>query len=260
MCMFYETYQYFSSADNAIADPGPIATLLEVYSSLWLAKLCNVAALAFFSWDIVLTLNDEIEYVWNSRWNAIRVLYMITRYFTLLSIWWYELDHTWVLVPLLVLYLGVQVISTVLLVQGIYLMGAVENPLPGLLTGCSTPFMPDVRWLGLFLCGIIYETILFVLSIYQGWRSHKNHIHFPLLSYLVKDGAVYFLVAVATILVTLIGTTNRMTLPAATSSGRKVLDGLSSGASAEVIRLCRPSRYGGRRRSSHERIALGFTL
>ncbi|KAF8603530.1 hypothetical protein BDV93DRAFT_606800 [Ceratobasidium sp. AG-I] len=269
-----------SGFSGTIVSSDPIATLLEVHSGLQLAKIFNIVALTFLSWDIVITLGAEIEYIWKSRWNTIRVLYMIARYFSLVTIGTHSIilfhptislsryapDHgmpdgvvfmfdfscnvalrvsvtltvvgiastmlllllrvwvmwdksLWVLFPLLALYTGVQIIPVVLLVPRVYRMNAIENPLPGILTGCTTPFTAEFPWFRPLLCGLAYETTLFGLTVYQAWRSYKACTQIPLLTHLAKDGAVYFLVVVVTILLTLIGTTNTKTLPAAMNSG-----------------------------------------
>lgn len=251
-----------SGFSGTVVSSDPIATLLEVHSGLQLAKIFNIVALTFLSWDIVITLDAEIEYIWKSRWNTIRVLYMIARYFSLVTIGthsiilfhptislsscnvalrvsvtltvvgiastmlllllrvWVMWDKSlWVLFPLLALYTGVQIIPVVLLVPSVYRMNAIENPLPGILTGCTTPFTAEFPWFRPLLCGLAYETTLFGLTVYQAWRSYKACMQIPLLTHLAKDGAVYFLVVVVTILLTLIGTTNTKTLPAAMNSG-----------------------------------------
>jgi len=45
-----------------------------------LTDLCSVAASAMFTYDYALTLQLEIDLLWTSDWNAVRVLYLIQRY------------------------------------------------------------------------------------------------------------------------------------------------------------------------------------
>ncbi|KAF8603528.1 hypothetical protein BDV93DRAFT_556546 [Ceratobasidium sp. AG-I] len=86
MSWFHGAHQHLAPVGNAVVNPDLIGALLEASNSLWLAKLFNVGALTIVSWDIVLTFNDEVEYVWKSRWNPIRALYMTIRYFILVAI------------------------------------------------------------------------------------------------------------------------------------------------------------------------------
>ncbi|KAG2108047.1 uncharacterized protein F5147DRAFT_181287 [Suillus discolor] len=44
------------------------------------AKYCNVASLGVLIFDYFLTLEPEIRWTWNRRWNVVRVLFVISRY------------------------------------------------------------------------------------------------------------------------------------------------------------------------------------
>lgn len=44
-----------------------------------------VAAAALFVWDYLVTMGMEIELVWTSRWNAIKILFLIQRYLPFLD-------------------------------------------------------------------------------------------------------------------------------------------------------------------------------
>ncbi|KAG2119779.1 uncharacterized protein F5147DRAFT_795900 [Suillus discolor] len=44
------------------------------------AKYCNVAGLGLLIFDYFLTLEPEIRWTWNRRWNVARVLFVISRY------------------------------------------------------------------------------------------------------------------------------------------------------------------------------------
>ncbi|KAG2055742.1 hypothetical protein BDR06DRAFT_953564, partial [Suillus hirtellus] len=44
------------------------------------AKYCNVASLGVLIFDYFLTLEPEIRWTWNRRWNVARVLFVISRY------------------------------------------------------------------------------------------------------------------------------------------------------------------------------------
>ncbi|KAG1807689.1 uncharacterized protein BJ212DRAFT_739192 [Suillus subaureus] len=44
------------------------------------AKYCNVAGLGVLIFDYFLTLEPEVRWTWNGRWNITRVLFIISRY------------------------------------------------------------------------------------------------------------------------------------------------------------------------------------
>ncbi|KAG1826459.1 hypothetical protein EV424DRAFT_1345605 [Suillus variegatus] len=44
------------------------------------AKYCNVAGLGLLIFDYFLTLEPEIRWTWNRRWNVTRILFVISRY------------------------------------------------------------------------------------------------------------------------------------------------------------------------------------
>ncbi|KAF8603529.1 hypothetical protein BDV93DRAFT_523300 [Ceratobasidium sp. AG-I] len=284
MIWFYGAHQHSAPVDHVAVNPDLVAALLEASNSIWLAKLFNVGALTFVSWDIVLTLDDEVEYVWKSRWNPIRALYMIVRYFILFSIsmdsiilfhptispgscdvvirigttlslvgmaatmllllvrvWvmWYK--DLWVLIALLASFFTLQIASISMLIPGVYMMSAIENPLPGILTGCAVPFTAKVHWIWPLLCGLIYETILFGLTIYQAWRLNRERIRAPILTHLVLDGVLYFLVVFTVALLTIIGTTNPKTLRAAIGSG--MFPGVTSAMCCRLVLRLRSYVY-----------------
>lgn len=269
-----------STPINAIAtDYNSVAALLEAQYSIWLGKAFNVAALTFVSWDFALTFNDEIEYIWKRRWNTMRVLYTVTRYFIpvsisvnsitlfhptisprscdivtrigatfalvaisammvllLVRVWVMWDKSTWMLVALLALFSGMQIVSVTSIITAAHRMHAIENPLPGIMTGCVVPSTNQPDWFRVLLSGLIYETIVFSLTVYQAWRSYKRSMRTPLLAHLVRDGALYFLVVAVVVLLTLIGTTYTATLPAALGSGMYI-SVMSSMCCRLVLRL-----------------------
>lgn len=52
------------------------------YIRKWLNDITLVAAGAFFVYDWLLTLGMEVELIWRSKWNYIKVLYLFQRYLT----------------------------------------------------------------------------------------------------------------------------------------------------------------------------------
>lgn len=55
-------------------------TVLRGIEGFTLCKHINVAAVAILAYDYLLTLPDEIEYIWHGRWSPITLLFFTTRY------------------------------------------------------------------------------------------------------------------------------------------------------------------------------------
>ncbi|KAG1742939.1 hypothetical protein EDB19DRAFT_1907424 [Suillus lakei] len=51
-----------------------------VNTGIQTAKYCNVAGLGVLIFDYFLTLEPEVRWTWNRRWNVTRVLFVISRY------------------------------------------------------------------------------------------------------------------------------------------------------------------------------------
>ncbi|KAF4617305.1 hypothetical protein D9613_006278 [Agrocybe pediades] len=45
----------------------------------------TVASLVFLLWDVIITLEDEVRLVWSQKWNSMKVLYIVVRYFSTLA-------------------------------------------------------------------------------------------------------------------------------------------------------------------------------
>ncbi|KAF9449049.1 hypothetical protein P691DRAFT_774957 [Macrolepiota fuliginosa MF-IS2] len=57
--------------------PSP-TTIAQIYAS----RYTYVAAEFLMIWDILLKFDDEVKYVWSSRWTVGKILYLINRYLT----------------------------------------------------------------------------------------------------------------------------------------------------------------------------------
>ncbi|KAG8738790.1 hypothetical protein FRC12_016564, partial [Ceratobasidium sp. 428] len=154
----------------------------------------------------------------------------------LLRVWGTWGKNPRILLFLLAVFTCFELIPLVLLGRRIDEMRAIQNPLPGILTGCIIPFNLKFQWFRLFLCSLVYETILFTLTAIQAWQSYRYGMGTPLLAYIVRDGAGYFLVVVCAMLLTTIGTIFPSTLPAAVGSGA-FLAVMSSMCCRLVLRL-----------------------
>ncbi|EPQ54610.1 hypothetical protein GLOTRDRAFT_139156 [Gloeophyllum trabeum ATCC 11539] len=56
------------------------STIDLVLADIQVVNYVNAAAFAWLAYDILLTLGDEVQTVWNSRWTLAKVLYLLLRY------------------------------------------------------------------------------------------------------------------------------------------------------------------------------------
>ncbi|KAF8911520.1 hypothetical protein CPB84DRAFT_1842022 [Gymnopilus junonius] len=59
--------------------------ILEGLFGVVLVARAEVAAAAMYIWDYVLTFGMEVDLVWSSRWNIIKVLFLVQRYLPLVD-------------------------------------------------------------------------------------------------------------------------------------------------------------------------------
>ncbi|KAG9087342.1 hypothetical protein FS749_002987 [Ceratobasidium sp. UAMH 11750] len=105
----------------------------------------------------------------------------------------------WMLVILLLAFIVSQLPSTVLgLIAGQKIV-VVENPLPGVLTGCTTSSHASHKsnWISVYLGTIAFEATLFALTLLQAWILHRDGANTPIITLLTRDGAWYFLVRIS---------------------------------------------------------------
>jgi len=57
-----------------------IGLLVSLLDHQQLDAYANLAATAFYVWDMILTTNDEITYIWGSRTSTVKVVYFLNRY------------------------------------------------------------------------------------------------------------------------------------------------------------------------------------
>ncbi|KAF8607687.1 hypothetical protein BDV93DRAFT_276329 [Ceratobasidium sp. AG-I] len=222
----------------------PIQLLAESLESLSVAKYTIVATLAFLIYDMLLTYNWEVQYVWGSRWTFVRVLFTITRYFVpcvlicraeikvmaatgifcystmmcvlLVRVWTIWGRRKRILAALLVVFASSQLPPAILIGNAIQQLEIIDNPLPGLITGCVSTSATGTftHWAHLFISGLTYESTLFVLTLIQSWQLSRSGV-VPILTLLTRDGAWYFLVAIGSVGLTAVGTSIPKTQTAA---------------------------------------------
>ncbi|KAG8719518.1 hypothetical protein FRC08_002645 [Ceratobasidium sp. 394] len=125
----------------------------------------------------------------------------ITMCILLLRVWAMWGLKNWMLVVLLLAFIVSQLPSTVLgLIAGQRIV-VVENPLPGVLTGCTTSSHASHKsnWISVYLGTISFEATLFVLTLLRAWMLHRDGANTPIITLLTRDGAWYFLVRISSL-------------------------------------------------------------
>jgi len=212
----------------------PSDSYLLFTASLTATRYSTFASLAFLVYDHVLTLHAEIEFVWRRAWSLGKVMFIFNRYFGLVVLAFSSIVHfyhfpllsqfcmiyrAWagiavmlavmsaevilmariyavydrskrVLIILAVLY-AINIASTAMIVF-LSPPGGVQLP-PKVLPGC---FVVD-RATSYLICWIpafTFETLLFSMMLYRGWRSLRGSLSSPLMNVVIRDSILYFIV------------------------------------------------------------------
>lgn len=137
----------------------------------------------------------------------------------LLRVWAIWDRNTWVLLVLGLVFASSQ-LPALLIGQTFKQLEFIENPLPGLLTGCVvTPASYNsTHWVQLFVSSLAYESILFLLTVARAWSLNRRGVGTPIMALLTRDGAWYFLVVIVSVGLAALGTLIPETQIAALSS------------------------------------------
>ncbi|KAH8099688.1 hypothetical protein DFH11DRAFT_838006 [Phellopilus nigrolimitatus] len=162
--------------------------------------LLPCAFLTAFSYNLLLTLDDEVEFVWKKKWNAGSLIYILTRYLPVFCLS-YSLSrdvtgttpfyHNFrpILIPAPAYYIGTIVLfSSMLLLQ--LRVAAIYNNRKSLVI---VFYVIDTLALGFF---IFLDVFLkeFTANSWKNYRSsYKTQIKWsPILKIVVHDNLVYF--------------------------------------------------------------------
>ncbi|KAI0330001.1 hypothetical protein GY45DRAFT_1371106 [Cubamyces sp. BRFM 1775] len=73
-------------AEAAAQAEAQVQQLVQVISDTYVANLCTAAAATWLCYDIVLTFSQEVDLVWRAKWSLPKLLFVLVRYYTLLSL------------------------------------------------------------------------------------------------------------------------------------------------------------------------------
>jgi len=60
--------------------------LLPLAANFMLTRHPSAAALSWLLYDMILTIGDEVNYIWSRRWSTFTALFFIVRYVPLLAV------------------------------------------------------------------------------------------------------------------------------------------------------------------------------
>ncbi|KAF8608052.1 hypothetical protein BDV93DRAFT_551919 [Ceratobasidium sp. AG-I] len=114
----------------------------------------------------------------------------------------------WMLCVLLAIFVGSQLPPAILVGREVEKIQMIDNPLPGVLTGCvaTSASSASAHWVKLFITSLAYESILFLFTLARAWDMSRRGVGTPIMTLLTRDGAWYFLVVIGSVSVTAIGT------------------------------------------------------
>jgi len=234
-----------------------LQSTFDTLQSIYYVKLAGVSASVWLLWDILITLDQEVTYIWRSHWTLPKVLYLATRYYGLFntifntvvpilpnlsvsfcSSWsWFigfsgavfftttvnfifllrlrALYHRnrKALIFLTILYVAeffTEVTVTVITIKNVH-MKPIPAGLP--LTGCysSNPsrltlvsWIPCLAVACIFFAFTLYQFILALQDeenklAFASFR-HREHVR-PVVSLFVRDGAIFFALIFAVMLI-----------------------------------------------------------
>ncbi|KAI5117405.1 hypothetical protein M0805_004627 [Coniferiporia weirii] len=193
----------------------------------------GAAATACLIYDMIISWDQEVEYIWKSAWTPPKLLYLFSRYFSLMT----QICHGWTFFEAVtgqLIVLGVE-ISLMLRVYALYkrdrrilvsllllytaevtthcvMLGLELNKIVSIaplrdifpsdfpLSGCFPTNIPAF-FTYYWIPSLIFESILFILmtiNVVRHVREQKGPT--PLLMQFLRDGTMYYAVIFATLL------------------------------------------------------------
>ncbi|KAK7685362.1 hypothetical protein QCA50_011727 [Cerrena zonata] len=215
------------------------SSFLDIMQSQGNAR-SGIAALSFLVWDILISLGEEVEYIWLTPWAPLKLLFFFTRYYSLIVLTilnsrtltckqWIVIEAT----SAVVLELAVEILLILriyamyserkyilrtvvglLVVQIIIMITTIAVSMPRVTTtpNCIGTVIP-VEMVAYSVTSILYEAFLFILAIVKFRSASKIGLaKISLLRVLVRDNMWTFLA----ILVVMIMNTVLFTIAPAT--------------------------------------------
>ncbi|KAB5591964.1 hypothetical protein CTheo_4596 [Ceratobasidium theobromae] len=93
----------------------------------------------------------------------------------------------------------------------------VSNPAPDFITGCI--FTSDPLAFIPYIAPFVYETALFLMTVYKTWKISRNQVSTPIATRLMRDGSNYYFVVIGTLVFVGLGSLSPQLSPAVNGSG-----------------------------------------
>ncbi|KAH8834394.1 hypothetical protein DL96DRAFT_1580403 [Flagelloscypha sp. PMI_526] len=208
------------------------------------ARMVSIAMLALTVFDWFLTLDTEVKHFWSGRWTLSRLLFFVNRYTVpaILSIYLYVFLLAYSLHPLRAHYIvnitSLAIIQLMLALRvwylfpdkkgfkvvtvlsyfanfGVAMFFATEAAvhvqilpnaeiLPGVhITGCRAG-RPHHFW-RMLLPGLIFHALMYGMTAFSAFQDRHLLSRAPLMKRLLRDGGIFFLVVLLSVVVTTIG-------------------------------------------------------
>ncbi|OBZ71682.1 hypothetical protein A0H81_08878 [Grifola frondosa] len=149
------------------------ALLRQALNDVFIVNICTAAATTWVAYDVLLTLGEEMEFLWKAKNSLAKMLYFLVRYYNLMT---------------LILLLAVNTNSKV----GFKVRPVYSLPPSGATTLFAYCDKHCQRWLwfeaigAVYLSGILGEALL-VLRLYAAYARSKKALAIILLLYLVES-------------------------------------------------------------------------
>ncbi|CAE6387288.1 unnamed protein product [Rhizoctonia solani] len=148
--------------------------------------------------------------------GSIVVMWIVTA-MLMVRIWVIYGKSRWFLFGILTSFLVITVPTIIIHVVSLMSSHWVPNPAPDLISACT--FTPNKLAFLPYVTGILYETLLFILTVFKTWRLSRNRMFTPLMIRLLKDGSCYYIVVMLFGLFSCLGTLSPKLAGAAIGSG-----------------------------------------
>ncbi|KZO91510.1 hypothetical protein CALVIDRAFT_568198 [Calocera viscosa TUFC12733] len=170
--------------------------------------LSRYASTALFLYDTLITLGDEIEYVWKAKWSTPKGLYLVVRYFGLAT-------AIFSCGMCLALKVGYGVTYTIELALLCYYVshhapnrqtggedygGNLGCVITSLTNNDKGPSVADIILAGSIAPVVIFNVILLFLVFYNILPAYRRNVggeYTPLYTAILRDGGMYFVLVTA---------------------------------------------------------------
>lgn len=195
--------------------------------------MMDLATYTMLIYDLLITLGDEVKYIWPAPFSIPKALFLLNRYFVPLafaiiiiqlnsplwnrkkpicihSVWdeaGFSLVATLVAEALMIIrvyalwghkkivLIGLGILWILHLIFGsLDTRNDVPVPIPNGLIGCIASGVGNLQVL-YWAIPLVFDTVVFGLTLFKTWDLHRGGLRIPLIERFQRDGLIYFLIA-----------------------------------------------------------------